>query len=86
MANDRLGGQDLLSMVLQSDIDKIRLTLEELDRTSFDQAVDAIVSARKIYIIGVRCDLSLPFGKSGGVLLNNSQDVSVHARLLPISS
>ena len=30
------------------------MTLEELDRDSFDQAVDAIVSARKIYIIGVR--------------------------------
>ena len=59
VANDRLGGQDLLSMVLQSDIDKIRLTLEELDRTSFDQAVDAIVSARKIYIIGVRSSAAI---------------------------
>ena len=59
VTNDRLGGQDLLSMVLQSDIDKIRLTLEELDRTSFDQAVDAIVSARKIYIIGVRSSAAI---------------------------
>ena len=41
-------------MVLQSDIEKIRLTLEELDRDSFEKAVDAIVSARKLYIIGVR--------------------------------
>lgn len=54
VTNDRLGDQDLLSMVLQSDIEKIRLTLEELDRDSFEKAVDAIVSARKIYIIGVR--------------------------------
>ena len=30
------------------------MTLEELDRESFNQAVDAIVAARKIYIIGVR--------------------------------
>ena len=30
--NDRIGDQDLLSTVLQSDIEKIRLTLEELDR------------------------------------------------------
>lgn len=59
VTNDRLGDQDLLSMVLQSDIDKIRLTLEELDRTSFDQAVDAIVSARKIYIIGVRSSAAI---------------------------
>ena len=54
VTKDRLGNHDLLSMVLQSDIDKIRLTLEELDRESFNQAVDAIVAARKIYIIGVR--------------------------------
>ena len=59
VANDRLGDQDLLSMVLQSDIEKIRLTLEELDRGSFEKAVEAIVSARRIYIIGVRSSASI---------------------------
>ena len=59
VTNDRLGEQDLLSMVLQSDIDKIRQTLEELDRESFNRAVDAIVSARKIYIIGVRSSAAI---------------------------
>ena len=59
VTNDRIGDQDLLSMVLQSDIEKIRMTLEELDRDSFEHAVDAIVSARKIYIIGVRSSASI---------------------------
>ena len=59
VTNDRLGDQDLLSMVLQSDIEKIRQTLEELDRAAFDRAVDAIVAARKIYIIGVRSSAAL---------------------------
>ena len=59
VTNDRLGDQDLLSMVLQSDIEKIRQTLEELDRDAFDRAVDAIVAARKIYIIGVRSSAAL---------------------------
>jgi len=59
VTKDRLGGQDLLSMVLQSDIDKIRITLEELDRESFERAVDAMVSARKIYIIGVRSSAAI---------------------------
>lgn len=54
VTNDRLGHQDLLSMVLQSDIEKIRQTLEEIDRISFEKAVDSIVQAKKIYIIGVR--------------------------------
>ena len=59
VTKDRLGDQDLLSMVLQSDIEKIRLTLEEIDRDSFDKAVDAIVSARKLYIIGVRSSAAI---------------------------
>ena len=59
VSNDRIGDQDLLSSVLQSDIEKIRLTLEGVDRQSFDRAVDAIVSARKIYIMGVRSSASL---------------------------
>ena len=59
VTKDRLGGHDLLAMVLQSDVDKIRQTLEELDRESFDRAVDAIVSAKKIYIIGVRSSAAL---------------------------
>ena len=54
VTNDRLGEQELLPMVLQSDMEKIRLTLEELDRESFERAVDAIAEARKVYVIGVR--------------------------------
>ena len=41
-------------MVMQSDIEKIRLTLDETDRSSFNEAVSAISSAKKIYILGVR--------------------------------
>lgn len=56
---DRIGNQDVLTSILQSDIEKIRLTLEEADHQSFDAAVDAIVSAHKIYIIGVRSAASV---------------------------
>ena len=35
VANDRFGNQEILSMVLQSDIEKIRTTLEEVDKTAF---------------------------------------------------
>ena len=33
VANDRIGDQNVLDMVLQSDIEKIRLTLEDIDRS-----------------------------------------------------
>jgi len=59
MANHRMDGQDVLSAVLQSDMEKIRVTLEELDRTSFDAAVETIVKAKKLYILGVRSSAAI---------------------------
>ncbi len=46
--------EDILGAVLQSDIDKLRRTLDQMDRKSFNQAVDLILGANKIYILGVR--------------------------------
>lgn len=59
VTNDRIGNQDILSMVMQSDIEKIRMTLEETDRDSFHAAVEAILHAKKIYILGVRSAAAL---------------------------
>ena len=59
VANDRIGNQDVLSMVMQSDIEKIRMTMEETDRESFKAAVDAILAAKRIYILGVRSAAAL---------------------------
>ncbi len=54
VANDRIGNQDVVSMVLHSDMDKLRQTAETVDRGEFQAAVDAILEAKRIYIIGVR--------------------------------
>ena len=54
VTNDRIGDQDVLSMVLQSDADKLRKTNETVDRKAFQAAVQAILKARRIYILGVR--------------------------------
>lgn len=59
VTNDRIGDQDVLSMVMQSDIEKIRMTMEEIDRDDFSGAVDAIVQAKRIYILGVRSSVAL---------------------------
>ena len=59
VTNDRIGDQDLLYSVLQSDMEKIRQTLEEMDRDTFENAVNAIVNARRIYIIGVRSSAAI---------------------------
>ena len=54
VAHDRIGDQDVLSMVLHSDMEKLRKTGETLDRAEFQAAVDTLLSARRIYILGVR--------------------------------
>ena len=54
VTNDRLGDQDVVSMVMQADLESIRMTSEALDRRVLDQAVEAILRARNIYIVGVR--------------------------------
>ncbi len=59
VANNRISDENVLATVLQSDIDKIRLTLEEADPQTFNGAVDAIVEAKKIYIIGVRSSAAI---------------------------
>ena len=54
VASDRIANQDVVSMVLQSDIDKLRQTCETVDRGEFQAAVEAILGAKRVYIIGVR--------------------------------
>lgn len=44
----------ILDTVLQSDIDKIKMTLEQTDREAFSRAVDMILEAEHIYIVGIR--------------------------------
>lgn len=54
VANDRLGDQDIISMVVRSDIEKLRQTDETVNRSEFSNAVNAILKAKRVYIIGVR--------------------------------
>lgn len=54
VTNSRLRGGDVLDKVLRMDADSIRRTVEESDRDVFCEAVNRIVNARKIYIMGVR--------------------------------
>ena len=50
----RISQSEILETVLQSDIEKIKVTLTNIDQSAFDRAVDIILQARKIYVIGIR--------------------------------
>ena len=58
-ANDRIGDQDVVSSVLQSDIDSIRLTNESLDRREMAACVETILQAKHVYLVGVRSSAAL---------------------------
>lgn len=54
VTKQRIGRGDIIDNVMNSDINKIKYTLEHLDRQAFSDSVDAILSARNIYITGAR--------------------------------
>ena len=50
----RISQGEILETVLQSDIEKIKLTMAAIDQNAFELAVDTLLKARKIYVIGIR--------------------------------
>ena len=50
----RIYRRDIIENVMKSDIDRIRDTMERLDKKTFSDSVDAIIKAKNIYIIGAR--------------------------------
>lgn len=54
VTKDRIGSDDILDKVLSFDMDKIKHTLEETSRESFESAAVAIANAKNIYVIGDR--------------------------------
>lgn len=54
VTSDRIGNQDIVTSVLQSDADKLRRTAEILDRDEFRNAVQAILDGKRIFVLGAR--------------------------------
>ncbi len=68
VASNRIGDQDVLTTVLQSDMDKLRRTAETVSREEFDAAVNAVLGAKRVFIIGVRS--TAPLANFLGYYLN----------------
>jgi Transcriptional regulators len=59
VSEDRIGTGDVLDKVMHADIEKIRMTMEEIDRLDFTASVDAISKANRIYIVGARSAMTI---------------------------
>ncbi|MBQ0134584.1 MAG: MurR/RpiR family transcriptional regulator [Clostridiales bacterium] len=59
VAKEIIGHDNIIESVLGTDIEKLQTTLQEIDRNSFNAAVQAILNAKTIYIVGMRSSTSL---------------------------
>ena len=68
VANNRFADHEVVSAVLQSDIENLRQTEELIDRDDFSAAVNAILNSKRIYILGIRS--TAPLANFLGYYLN----------------
>ncbi len=61
VANSLMEKGDLLSSVLSADVEKIKATLESVDRIAFESTVRALCEAKQIYIFGSRSSATLAY-------------------------
>ncbi len=59
VTSDKLDKQNVLQTVMQEDMEKINLTLAELDDKAFEWAVSELMKAKRIYIVGSRSSAAL---------------------------
>lgn len=59
ISSARISENEILKRVLQLDMEKIKKTLEEINEATFNNVVEEILKARRIYIIGIRSSASL---------------------------
>ena len=59
VSSARIDKEHVVKSVLQADLNKIKLTLEEIDEEIINNIVDEILKAKHIYILGVRSSASL---------------------------
>lgn len=59
VSSNRINEDNILKSVLQSDMEKIKITLEQIDNSDFNSIVETILASKRIYILGVRSSAPL---------------------------
>lgn len=54
VTTSRIKDKDVIETVLNQDIEKIKRTINECSRDDFNKSVSSIISAKKIYVFGVK--------------------------------
>lgn len=59
LINENKSDSEILKDVLKSDIKNIKETLENIDEKAFEEAVEKIINAKKVYILGMRSSYTI---------------------------
>ena len=59
MGRDYSNDMDVVERIMKSDLENVRNTIDSIDYETIEKVIDAIMSADKIYIIGLRSSKSL---------------------------
>ena len=59
VARETMDEENILRSVLTADMEKLQVTLDECNEISFNEAVETILNAEHIYIVGMRSSTSL---------------------------
>ncbi len=93
-SRELMDGQSVLKSVVSADMDKLRVTLEGMEQESFDRAVDRIMEARDLYILGMRSSSALAsfmgfylnYLMDNVRVINDSKGGEVYEQMLRISA
>ncbi len=83
VSTNRIDEKNVLETVLNQDIEKIKMTVNETSKEDFEKAVDSIVSADKIYIYATRSSQALAdfLGYYLGLIFGNVNVISTTSTL-----
>lgn len=92
VAKDRIDDKEIIKSVITSDMQNLQASLEALSRESFDEAVNAIVEAKNVYIVGMRTSTALAsfLGQYLNLLrdnvrvINNTAASEIHEQIIRI--
>ncbi len=92
VAKDRIDDKEIIKSVITSDMQNLQASLEALDRDSFDEAVNAIVEAKNVFIVGMRTSTALAsfMGQYLNLLrdnvkvINNTAASEIHEQIIRI--
>ncbi|OGO90031.1 MAG: N-acetylmannosamine kinase [Clostridiales bacterium GWF2_38_85] len=59
IGDERISDNDILTSVMESDIANLKSTMQNLNNAAFKKTVESLLTAKNIYIIGVRSSSSL---------------------------